>query len=70
MPIVRVEMWKGCSKEQKAEIAAVFAKEMERITHKPASYITIVFQDYETSDWALGGELASDIDWAKRRGQK
>ncbi len=69
MPTIRVEMWRGCTKEQKAEIARVFTAELSHITHKSPPYINVLFQDYEQEDWAIGGELASDIDWAARRKQ-
>lgn len=69
MPNVMIEMWEGCSKEQKAEIAEIFARELSRVTGKPPQYIIIRFQDFKMSDWAIGGELASDIDWAARRKQ-
>ena len=69
MPNIRVEMWKGCTKDQKAEIARVFTEEMSRITGKSKPYIIVQFMDFEQEDWAIGGELASDIDWAARRKQ-
>ncbi len=67
MPIVRVEMWRGISKEDKAKLAKVITEALETIAKKPRQYTTVVFTDYEREDWAIGGELASDIDWSKRR---
>jgi len=32
MPIIRVEMWEGRTKEQKRELVEVLSKEMARIT--------------------------------------
>ena len=63
MPIIRVEMWKGATKETKAELAKALTEDMERIAKKPAEYINVLFVDYEQHNWALGGELACDIDW-------
>lgn len=66
MPIIRVELWKGTSKETKAELAKTLSEDLSRIAGKRMENITVLFTDYETHDWALGGELACDIDWSKR----
>ena len=66
MPIVRVEMFKGVTKEQKAKLAKVITEALETIAKKPARFTTVVFSDYERENWAMGGELASDIDWSKK----
>jgi|MTBAKSStandDraft_2_1061841.scaffolds.fasta_scaffold00507_31 4-oxalocrotonate tautomerase len=67
MPVVRVEMWKGATKEMKASLAREITEVVSRIAKKPPEYINVLFTDYEKEDWAIGGELASDIDWEKRR---
>ena len=66
MPIVRVEMWKGISKEVKAKIAKAITDDVATIANKKPQNIVVLFNDYEKEDWAVGGELASDIDWSKR----
>ena len=70
MPIIRVEMWKGATKEMKAAIAKEITETVSRIAKKPAEYIDVLFTDYEKEDWAKGGELASDIDWDKVRRER
>ena len=70
MPIVRVEMWKGATKETKAELAKALTDAVCRIANKPPEYVNVLFTDYEQQDWAIGGELASDIDWEKRRKER
>jgi 4-oxalocrotonate tautomerase len=70
MPIIRVEMWKGATKETKAKLAKALTVAMSEIANKPPEYINVLFTDYEQQDWAIGGELASDIDWQKRREKK
>lgn len=66
MPIIRVEMWKGATRETKARVAKAFTEELSRIAGKRKENIVVLFSDYETQDWAIGGELACDIDWSKR----
>ncbi len=66
MPIIRVELWKGASKEVKAKLAKTLTEDLARIANKRPENIIVVFTDYEKENWAIGGELSSDIDWSKR----
>jgi 4-oxalocrotonate tautomerase len=66
MPIIRVEMWKGATKETKAKLAKAITDDVAAIAKKQPKNIIVVFQDYEREDWAIGGELSSDIDWSKK----
>lgn len=70
MPVIRVEMWKGATKEMKAAIAREITETVSRIAKKPPEYIDVLFTDYEKEDWAKGGVLASDIDWDKVRRER
>jgi len=66
MPIIRVETWKGATKEVKAKLAQAITHDVATIAGKQPQNIVVLFNDYEKEDWAVGGELASDIDWSKR----
>lgn len=66
MPVIHVEMWKGASKEVKARVAKAFTEALKEIAGKPRSTIHVIFTDVEKEDWAIGGELCSDIDWEKK----
>ena len=66
MPIVRVELWKGATKEVKAKLAKAITDDVATIANKRPQNIIVVFTDYEKENWAIGGELASDIDWSKK----
>lgn len=60
MPIVRVEMLQGRSVEQKREIAAVFTRELVRITGCTEAGVTVVIDEYNQDNWAIGGTLMTD----------
>jgi 4-oxalocrotonate tautomerase len=60
MPIVRVEMLKGRSKEQKARLAEAITKAMVDIAKAKPEATSIVFCDVERSDWAEAGKLMSE----------
>ena len=60
MPIVRVEMWPGRTREQKAELAKVITDAINDIAGAPPEATIIVFDDVSKDDWAEAGKLASD----------
>ncbi len=60
MPLIRVEMLPGRSREQKRELAQVFTQEMARICKVSAEAITIVIEEISPDHWATGGRLQSD----------
>ena len=61
MPIVRVEMWSGRSKEQKAELAEAITQAVANIAKSSADHTIVIFTDIDKEDWAEGGKLASDM---------
>ena len=60
MPIVRVEMWPGRTREQKAELAKVITDAINDIAGAPPEATIIVFDDVSKDDWAQSGKLASE----------
>jgi len=66
MPIISVSLWKGTTKEVKAKLAEAITNDVATIAGKQPQNILVLFNDYEKEDWAVGGELASNIDWSKR----
>jgi len=60
MPIIRVEMFKGRSVEQKRNLVRELTRAfVETAGGTPAS-VHVVIADVEKSDWGSGGELSSD----------
>ena len=59
MPIVRVEMWSGRTKSQKAELARVITEAMVTIAQTTPEATTVIFEDVAKETWAVGGVLAS-----------
>lgn len=60
MPIVRVEMWPGRTKAQKAELARVITEAVVSIAHATPEATFVIFQETAREDWAQGGVLASE----------
>jgi 4-oxalocrotonate tautomerase len=60
MPIIRVELLKGRSVEQKREFAELVTREGARILKCTPEAIDVVFAEIDRSDWATGGVLQID----------
>ena len=57
MPYINVKLAGSLNKEQKQEIAKEITDVMQRVANKPPSYTYIVFNEFETEDLAIGGNL-------------
>ncbi|MDA9226912.1 4-oxalocrotonate tautomerase family protein [Methylophilaceae bacterium] len=57
MPYINVKLAGKLDKNQKQEIAREITDVMQRVANKPASYTYIVFEEVESEDWAIGGNL-------------
>ena len=57
MPYINVKLAGKLDKNQKQEIAREITDVMQRVDNKPASYTYIVFEEVESEDWAIGGNL-------------
>jgi 4-oxalocrotonate tautomerase len=60
MPIIRVEMFRGRSREQKRALARELTDAFVRIGGGKPEAVTIVFKDVDKEDWAVAGALMAD----------
>lgn len=60
MPIIRVEMLEGRSKEQKAELVDSFSNEMARITGCGVDSVYVVIDEVAKDNWGIGDQLCSE----------
>ena len=60
MPIVRVEMYSGRSREQKAELAKAITEAVVTIAHTTPEATIVLFDEVARENWAQGGTLYSD----------
>lgn len=60
MPIIKVEILEGRSREQKRELAQVLTKETARIIKVNEASIFVVIDEVTKENWAVGGELLVD----------
>jgi len=60
MPIIRVEMFKGRSQEQKRALVRELTDGFVRTAGGRAEAIQVVITEVDKEDWGSGGELAID----------
>ena len=61
MPILRVSLWSGRSKEQKADLARALTDTMVESAGVPEEAVTIQFDELPKENWATGGKLHTEL---------
>lgn len=65
MPYVNVQITKGATRAQKAELVRDITGSLERILGKRPEHIHVVIQEIEESDWGFAGMLTDD--WKRQQ---
>ncbi|AZO77128.1 putative tautomerase K2 [Bosea sp. 62] len=60
MPYVNLQITKGATREQKAEIVKEFTQTLVRVLGKNPQSTHIVIQEIEREDWGHAGTLVAD----------
>lgn len=60
MPIIRVEMFKGRSAQQKRELVEVLSRETARITRCSLESVHVLITDLNKENCGVGGLLCSE----------
>jgi 4-oxalocrotonate tautomerase len=60
MPVIKVEMFKGRSADQKRAFAKAITEAFVETCGGTPQSVTVIYADVEKSDWAVAGRLASD----------
>lgn len=63
MPYVNIQITKGASREQKAELVRDVTGALVRILGKKPEHTHIVIQEINEEDWGFAGQLTDD--WKK-----
>jgi len=61
MPILRVSLWAGRTKDQKAELAKALTDTMVKVAKVPPEAVTIMFEELPKENWASRGILHSEL---------
>ncbi len=60
MPIIRVEMFTGRTKEQKRELVKELTAAFVKVAGSSPQNVHVIMTDVEKDRWGSGGELCSD----------
>jgi len=64
MPYVNIQITKGASRDQKAELVKDVTESLVRVLNKKAEHTHVVIQEIEDEDWGFSGMLTDD--WKKQ----
>jgi 4-oxalocrotonate tautomerase len=59
MPVIRVEMFEGRTREQKEKFAKAVTESFVSICEGTPQSVQVIFSDISKDDWATAGRLAS-----------
>lgn len=61
MPLIKVSLWAGKSKEQKAALAKALTDTIVQVGGVPPQSVTIQIEELPKENWATGGVLHSEL---------
>ncbi len=67
MPYVNIQITKGASREQKAELVKDVTGSLVRVLGKNPDHIHVVIQEINEEDWGFSGLLTDE--WKQQQGQ-
>ncbi|SES00833.1 4-oxalocrotonate tautomerase family protein [Pseudomonas sp. NFPP19] len=60
MPYINLQITKGATRQQKAQLVKEFTESLVRVLGKKPEHTHIVIQEIDGSDWGVAGELSDD----------
>ncbi len=61
MPILRVSLWSGRTREQKARLAEALTDTMVSVAEVPVEAVTVILEELPKDNWASKGVLHSEL---------
>jgi len=61
MPVIKIEIWEGRTKEEKRKIIQAVSKAVSESADIPIEYIHIIINDVPKDNWGLKGDQASEV---------
>lgn len=66
MPYVNVQITRGATRQQKAELVADITGSLQRVLGKKPEHTHVVIQEIAEEDWGYAGQLTDD--WKRAQG--
>ncbi|ASR48362.1 MULTISPECIES: tautomerase family protein [Paenibacillus] len=61
MPYINLQITKGASRDQKAQVVKEFTETLVRVLDKKPEHIHIVIEEIEDENWGFSGILTDDF---------
>lgn len=61
MPVIKVEMFRGRTADQKRRLVKALTDTFIEVCGGRPQSVHIILEDVDKGDWAVGGELCSDL---------
>ena len=61
MPVIKVEMFSGRTADQKRKLVKALTDSFIEVCGGKPQSVHIILKDVNKGDWAVGGELCSDL---------
>lgn len=68
MPYVNVQITRGATRQQKAELVADITGSLQRVLGKKPEHTHVVIQEIAEEDWGYAGQLTDD--WKRAQGRQ
>lgn len=68
MPYVNVQITRGATRQQKAELVADITGSLQRVLGKKPEHTHVVIQEIAEEDWGYAGQLTDD--WKRAQGHQ
>lgn len=67
MPYVNIQLTKGVSRAQKAQLVREVTDALVRVLHKQPEHTHVVIQEIDEENWGYAGLLTDD--WKRQQGE-
>lgn len=67
MPYVNIQITRGATREQKAELVRDVTASLQRVLGKNPEHTHVVIQEIAEEDWGFAGMLTDD--WKRKQGR-
>jgi 4-oxalocrotonate tautomerase len=67
MPYINIQITRGATRIQKAEIVRDVTESLVRVLNKQPEHIHVVIQEIEEENWGFAGQLTDD--WKKSQAE-
>ena len=70
MPYINLQITKGATRDQKAELVKDFTDSLRRVLNKNPEHVHVVIQEIDDENWGFAGLLTDEWRQAQSKGSE